>query len=115
MPPLFASLQSTLASLQKAGGELVIMSLIFATIAVVAGGHEAFTKARNARGEIVTNLSLNLFDIIVMTPVFAILLAAMGAAMQHAGLALIRPNFWAHMPPVLVAFLAVFAGDFIGY
>jgi len=82
---------------------------------VVAGGREAFTKARNARSEIVTNLSLNLFDIIVMTPVFGILLAAMGAAMQHAGLVLVRPNSWAHMPPVLVGFLAVFAGDFIGY
>lgn len=109
---LLLFLQSTLASLQKAGGELVIMSLIFATIAVVAGGREAFTKARNARGEIVTNLSLSLFDIIVMTPVFGILLALMGAAMQRAGLILVHPNFWARP---LVAFLAVFAGDFIGY
>jgi sterol desaturase/sphingolipid hydroxylase (fatty acid hydroxylase superfamily) len=112
---LLLFLQSTLASLQKAGGELLIMSLIFATIAVVAGGREAFTKARNARGEIITNLSLCLFDIIAMTPVFGILLALVGAAMQHAGLILVRTDFWTHTPPVLLAFLAVFAGDFIGY
>jgi hypothetical protein len=104
---LLLFLRSTLASLQKAGGELLIMSLIFATIAVVAGGREAFTKARNARGEIITNLSLSLFDIIVMTPVFAILLALMGTAMQRAGLILVRPQFWARTPPALVGFLAV--------
>jgi sterol desaturase/sphingolipid hydroxylase (fatty acid hydroxylase superfamily) len=108
-------LQSALASLQRAGGEILLAALIFATIAVVAGGREAFTKARNARGEIITNLSLNVFDIIVMTPVFGILLALMGSAMQRAGLVLVRPDFWAHIPGPLVAFLAVFAGDFIGY
>jgi sterol desaturase/sphingolipid hydroxylase (fatty acid hydroxylase superfamily) len=112
---LLLFLHSTLASLQKAGGELLFMSLIFAAIAVVAGGREAFSKARNARGEIITNLSLNLFDIIVMTPVFGILLALMGGAMQRVGLILVHPDFWAHTPPWLVAVLAVFAGDFIGY
>src|SRR5262245_28255393 len=99
MPPaLISFVQSTTASLLQNGRELLIAGAVFAALALVAGGREAISKARNARGEITTNLSLSLFDIVVMTPVFGILLALMGAAMQRAGLILVRPDFWAHAP-----------------
>jgi len=116
MPPaLLSFVQSTAAALLQNGRELLIAGAIFAVIALIAGGRTAIAKARNARGEVTTNLGLWVFDIIVMTPVFAVLTAAMGAAMQNGGLILVHPNFWTHWPQWLVAFLAVFIGDFIGY
>ncbi len=110
-----SSVQSTTAALLQNGRELLIAGAVFAALALIAGGREAIAKARNARGEVTTNLGLWVFDIIVMTPVFAVLTAVMGAAMQNGGLILVHPNFWAHWPQWLVAFLAVFIGDFIGY
>ncbi len=116
MPPALLTLvQSTSAALLQNGRELAIAGAVFAVIALIARGGEAIAKARKARAEVTTNLGLWVFDILVMTPVFAILTALMGAAMQNAGLILLQRDFWTHWPQWIVGFLAVFAGDFIGY
>src|SRR5689334_3590514 len=96
--PLISFAQSTGAALLQNGRELMIAGAVFAGLAFIAVGREAIAKARNARGEVTTNLGLWVFDIIVMTPVFAISTAGMGALMQNAGLILAPPKFWAHAP-----------------
>ncbi len=115
MAALMSFAQSSAASLLQNGREVLIAGLVFAAAAFIAGGHDALRKARNAQGEVAINLGLWVFDIVVMTPVFAILTALMGAAMQRGGLILVHPNFWARWAPWLVGVFAVFAGDFIGY
>jgi sterol desaturase/sphingolipid hydroxylase (fatty acid hydroxylase superfamily) len=50
-----------------------------------------------------------------MAPVLALQLGLMGAAMQGAGLILLHADVWARWPQWLVGFIAVFAGDFVGY
>ena len=116
MPPeLLAIVNSTATSLRDGAVALIIPALVFVVLAFIARGRGAINKAAAASGEVTTNLALYVFDILVMTPVFAILLAGMGAAMQRSGLMLVHPDFWAHAPQYLVGFLAIFAGDFIGY
>jgi sterol desaturase/sphingolipid hydroxylase (fatty acid hydroxylase superfamily) len=116
MPPeLAAIVGSCAASLWEGAKALLGPSAAFAALALVARGSGAIGKARAASGEVTTNLALYVFDILAMTPLLAVLLAVLGGAMQRAGLILVHPSFWARSPQWLVGFLAVFAGDFIGY
>jgi sterol desaturase/sphingolipid hydroxylase (fatty acid hydroxylase superfamily) len=116
MPPeLLAIVDATATSLRDGAVALIPPALAFGVLALIARRSGAIEKARAAAGEVTTNLALYAFDILVMTPVFAILLGAMGAAMQHAGLILVHSDFWTHAPQWLVGLLAIFVGDFIGY
>ena len=116
MPPeLLDAVRSTLTSLWSALAGLALPALVFAALAFVAHGSAAITKARAAAGEVSTNAALFVFDTLVMTSVVVILLGLMATAMQRAGLILLHPDFWASRPQWVVGFLAIFAGDFIGY
>ncbi|MFT3728412.1 MAG: sterol desaturase family protein [Terricaulis sp.] len=117
MPPQLASLfNTTLATLQRGALDAFELALAFAVIAFFALGPRAFvTKARTATGEITTNVTLNIFDLIVITPLLGLALGVMGAWMQTNGVALVQPAFWHQLPAPLVGLIAIFAGDFIGY
>jgi sterol desaturase/sphingolipid hydroxylase (fatty acid hydroxylase superfamily) len=115
MPELLSVFNSAASSLWDGATALIIPALVFALFALIAHGSAALAKARNAAGEVMTNLALLAFDVLVMAPLLSILLALMGAAMQNAGLILVHPDFWGRWPRWLVGFVAVFAGDFIGY
>jgi len=99
--------------LWRATSSLAIPALIFAAIALAAGGADAIRKARNASGEVRTNAILFVFDIICIAPLLALMLGATGAAIQSSGL--VAPIAWTALPAWLVASIAIFAGDFIAY
>lgn len=104
-----------LSSLWTATLALIWPALAFATIALAARGVEALRTARAASGEVRTNLLLYAFDVLLTIPALALIMGALGGALQKAGFALFQPSDWAALPGWLVVFLAVFAGDFVGY
>lgn len=93
---------------------LIWPALAFATIALVARGMNALRTARAASGEVRTNLLLFAFDLVLIAPLLALLIAAAGGFIQTHGLAL-PVSLWSHAPVWLVGFAALFAGDFVAY
>src|SRR5690606_20916565 len=94
---------------------LIWPALAFAAIAFVVRGADAFRIAKNALPQVRTNLLLFALDVAVVTPLLLMALTFTGGLMQRAGLRLFNAALWSALPVWLVAFLAVFAGDFIGY
>jgi len=103
------------ATLWGAVASLLAPGLIAIGLGYAARRRQSLQRARAAAGEITTNLCLFGFDVIVVTPLLALLLAAMGAWMQRNSIAIVHPHFWSHLPAWLTGFLAIFIGDFIGY
>ena len=101
--------------LWNAARDLALPALGFAALALIVRGAASLTTARAATREVRTNMLLFLFDIIAISPLLAIAVAAMGAAIQQHGFILIAPATWNALPVWLVGFIAVFAGDFIAY
>src|SRR5687768_4165799 len=104
-----------LVILSKATQPLVIVAVFFAIVALVVKRRLALHHAKQAVGEVRINLLLHFFDLLVVAPPLAFLLAAMGRFFDQFGLRLIDEAQWAAMPFVAVAFFAVFVGDFVGY
>lgn len=94
---------------------LIGPALVFALIAFIARGAQAFRIARSAFPQVRTNLLLFAFDIAFVTPLLLMALTFSGGLIQQAGLRVFNAEHWNALPVWLVAFLAVFAGDFIGY
>lgn len=94
---------------------LVIPALIFAAIALIARGRDAIRAARNAAGEVRVNLTLYALDALFVAPTLGIAAAALAGLLQRNGLTLFEPRDWAAAPVWIVAPLAIFVGDFIGY
>jgi sterol desaturase/sphingolipid hydroxylase (fatty acid hydroxylase superfamily) len=90
-------------------------ALAFAVIALAARGFQAITTARAATGEVRTNLILLAVDAVLVAPLLALMVAAVGAWIQSNGLRLFTADAWSTLPAWLVLFIAVFTGDFIGY
>ncbi len=105
-------LARTYQAVLAASQDIVLCTLAFAALAYIAGRAEAWRKARAAASEVRTNIALFAFDVIAVTPLIALMLAAMGAAIQHYWRA---PIDWSLLPSALVALIAIFAGDFIAY
>lgn len=103
------------AALWNAAVDLWLPALIFAAIALLARGKLAIETARNASGEIRTNVILNVIDIVFIGPIVALSVAAAGAWLQRSGIFLMNPAEWSAWPKWLVAVIAIVAGDFIGY
>jgi sterol desaturase/sphingolipid hydroxylase (fatty acid hydroxylase superfamily) len=106
---------STWEALVESARDLLIPALIFAAIALVARGAAAVRTARAATPEVRTNLILFAFDVVAVTPLLAVALAASGALIQSAGLRLFPAEQWAALPAWAIVFIALFAGDFIAY
>lgn len=94
---------------------LIWPALAFAAIAFIAHGVNAIRIARTAAPEVRTNLVLFAFDAAFITPLLVVALTFSGALIQQGGFALLSTTQWAALPQVAVAFIAVFAGDFIAY
>jgi sterol desaturase/sphingolipid hydroxylase (fatty acid hydroxylase superfamily) len=108
-------LQTAGISAWAAATALIAPALVFAALAFAAAGKRSLHTAHAATGEVATNLTLYGVDILLVSPLLAIAVAALGAWMQQAGLALLHPSDWSALPQWLVLLVAVFAGDFIGY
>ena len=105
---------TALEGLWTAFSALLWPALVFAAIALAVHGLASFGKARAATGEVRTNMILLAVDAALVAPLLALLLAIVGAWMQARGLSL-APALRSGLPQWLVLFIAVFAGDFIGY
>lgn len=110
MPGPLADVWTTLWT---AASHLAPPALIFAAIALAAGGARAVRKARDAASEVRTNALLFSFDAIFVAPALGVMISASGAFIQRNGW--VAPIDWSALPVWLVAPLAIFAGDFIGY
>jgi len=93
--------------------DFALCAVVFAAIALAAGGADAIRKARAAAGEVRTNVILFTLDIVAVTPLLALMLGFTGAALQASGL--VAPIPWAMAPAWLVALAAIFFGDLIAY
>jgi sterol desaturase/sphingolipid hydroxylase (fatty acid hydroxylase superfamily) len=103
-----------IARLQPAALDLLLCAVAFATLAFIVRGIASLRAARAGAGEVGTNFTLYAIDLVLVAPALGVTLAAVGAWMQHRGVGL-TPSAWASWPPLGVALLAIFAGDFIGY
>lgn len=92
--------------------ELVPFAAGFAALALIVKGPAMFNDLWRARREVGTNLSLWLFDLLVILPVIAFLVMQMRAIVGPPQLLI---DAWAALPLLLVAFVGVVIGDFVGY
>ena len=102
-------------ALWTAFSTLLWPAIIFAAIALAARGFASLRTARAATGEVRTNMILLAVDAVLIAPLLALMVAAVGAWMQNNGVRLFTAEAWTTLPAWLVLFIAVFAGDFIGY
>lgn len=102
-------------ALWTAFSALLWPALVFAAIALAAHGFAALSKARDASSEVRTNLLLLAVDAALIAPLLALLVGAAGACLQSNGIRLFDAEAWSALPAWLVLFIAVFAGDFVGY
>jgi len=97
---------------------LVVISItaaVFVTLALIIKGRRAFEEARRAAKEMRINLAMHGFDLLLVAPWVTALIIGMAHTVDLVGLRILQPEQWDLLPHVVVAFAAVFAGDFIGY
>ncbi|HET9232381.1 MAG TPA: sterol desaturase family protein [Vitreimonas sp.] len=102
-------------ALWAAFSALLWPAIVFAAVALAARGFASLRTARAASGEVRTNMILLAVDAALIAPLLALMVAAVGAWMQANGWRLFSAQHWSTPPAWLVLFIAVFAGDFIGY
>jgi len=100
-----------------AGALLVLAgcAAAFALLAFLTKGRRAIDDARAAAGETRTNLIIDAIDGLAVAPVIAVLMAAIGGAMNRYGLRLDSAGVWAWLGQWPTVLAAVALGDFFGY
>jgi sterol desaturase/sphingolipid hydroxylase (fatty acid hydroxylase superfamily) len=95
---------------------LILPADIFAGFAIIAKGlRPALAAAKQAISETRVNLSIYLLDSVTVGSFVIVLYALITNLADTYSLRMINPQFWNALPSVLVAFAAVFVGDFVGY
>lgn len=94
---------------------LLVPAPFFILLALIVKGRTAFRDARRALDESRVNLLIHFLDALLLAPLLALFAAGMEAALWSAGLVLVPTGFWSGLPAPVVAFAAVFVGDFVGY
>lgn len=90
-------------------------ALGFTLLAFVARGFASLRTARAAAGEVRVNLTLYLFDALLIAPGLGLMAAAIASWLSANGVVLVIAANWAALPTWLVLFTALFVGDFVGY
>ena len=89
---------------------------IFAGLAIISKGLKpALDAAKQAIHETRINFTLYILNSLIVGPILIILYALTTNLADTFSLRLINPHFWNSLPSIIVAFVAVFVGDFIGY
>jgi sterol desaturase/sphingolipid hydroxylase (fatty acid hydroxylase superfamily) len=94
---------------------LLVPAAVFALLAFVVKGRGALAAARRALGEGRINLSLHLLDAVLILPVLAAMIGAIGNLNRNGHLTLVGADFWRDLGVYPTLFIAIFLGDFIGY
>lgn len=102
-------------ALVAAGSGFVVPALFFLCLGYVVKRRQLFTDIRRALPETRLNIQLILFNLIVTTPVIVMAATFLSEAWQSSGLAVLNPDQWQGWPAVVVIFLAIVIGDFVGY
>jgi sterol desaturase/sphingolipid hydroxylase (fatty acid hydroxylase superfamily) len=103
------------AALWEGATALVLPALYFGLLALVLKRGEAWVALRRAAGEIRINLGLHLFDTLMVLPILGLAIGGVQLVMQGTGLIFVPVAFWEMLGLYPTLFVAVFAGDFIGY
>lgn len=96
-------------------GVLVMLAVVFAILAYLVKGKQAFADARAATGETRINLILSAVDQLAVSPIVALLLAAAAGSIQSHGLHLPTTALWPRLGVWPTLLIAVLFGDFVGY
>lgn len=107
--------ESSLVSMLKAIQELVWPALFFLAIGFVAKGRTVFVDIRRALSETCLNFQILFFNLVFVAPLIGMGGQALWEAFEQGGLWRIDPGVWSGVPPIVVVFVAVFVGDFVGY
>ncbi|WP_353471479.1 sterol desaturase family protein [Salipiger sp. H15] len=108
-------IENVLPSLQSAARAILLPLPFFALLGVAVKRRTLFTDLRRALPETRTNLLIHVVDAILVAPILTAMALSVGALFREYDLTLVPPGAWDGLPPVLVGFVAVFLGDFIGY
>jgi sterol desaturase/sphingolipid hydroxylase (fatty acid hydroxylase superfamily) len=112
---LTAFLTSTVQSVRVALELLVLSGLVFALMALVFKGPHAIEAGRRALAEVWLNLRFYAFDILTISPLVGLVVAALRHAVDESGLTLLSAEAWSPLGTYGTFFAAVFLADFIGY
>jgi sterol desaturase/sphingolipid hydroxylase (fatty acid hydroxylase superfamily) len=102
-------------ALVQALRELLLPGLVFTSLAALVKGQAVIVDGRRALREMCRNLLLHCFDALLIAPPLLILIVSIDRILNSTGVRLLTPETWTVLPPLLIAFMAVFAADFIGY
>lgn len=94
---------------------LLMLTVLFCGIALIAKGRRVFHDMKAAWPETRVNLSLHAVVLFAVAPLVAPLLLLMELTLQERGITLFTAQAWETLPAPLVVFLCLFLGDMIGY
>jgi len=101
--------QSSIDSIYIGLSNLLPVALVFFLLAIFFNGKKTYSVLKSAFPNGVFNIAIMTFNIIVVTPIVVIL-----SQFLHKYFAT-NFQFWSFVPSVVVIFIAVFIGDFVGY
>jgi sterol desaturase/sphingolipid hydroxylase (fatty acid hydroxylase superfamily) len=106
----------SVAALKDALWVLALAAAVFGGLAVITKGlWPAWAAAKRAIHETHFNLLIFFLNSLVVAPIFVILYTWMTNFADEFDWRLIAPHVWNVIPSIFVGFIAVFAGDLIGY
>lgn len=95
--------------------ELVLVGVFFLLLGLVLKGRSFFADIRRVMPETRLNLQLMAFNLIFTVPVLVFASTYVSMFWHSTGLVLFDVADWSGLPPLLVIFIAVVIGDFVGY
>lgn len=90
---------------------LLFLGVLFFLLALLVKGRKVFHAMRASLSGSIFNVVLMSLNIVVITPVIAM----MAGYMSSYDYALLETDIWEAFPQLFVVVCAVFAGDFVGY
>lgn len=94
---------------------LLLPAVFFTLLGILVKRDAFFADIRKALPEVRTTILLMVVNIIVIVPVIIILSTWISAAFENYNIYIFKTATWDFLPLPIVIFLAIFAGDFIGY
>ena len=94
---------------------LLIPALFFLVLAIALKGPGWIKQVKDAIPESELNLKILTFNVIVSTPIMAVILTFVQRFLENSGLILLTPAHWANLPVPVMLLIVLFVGDFIGY
>lgn len=94
---------------------LAVPAPFFILVGFYAKGRQLWRDMARATRQGATNILMLMTDTILVMPIVVLVIAVLGYVIKTNGLQIVPPAIWDNLPPFVVAFAAVFLGDFIGY